>query len=558
MAAVAAIAAAPALAADAPPHRTWSTIPPGPFGALEVETLNFTASDGATMSYALYRPDVPAGARVPVILTAGPYFGLSEEPVNVPSSQRMSGFLIANFLSHGYAVAAASVRGTGWSGGCMEVVSLREARDLDEMVTHLATRAWSNGAVGMIGKSYDGGTPWMVAKLGNPHLRTIVPIAGVADWGDLLVHHGVPWWIAPAYNDLYWSYGFGVDAFALGPAPTNEGRTAAQRLSNAVCPETARGLVAAAHATITGDRLLTPVLRDYWAERDHVAGTLKAYGGSVFIVHGLQEDRVWPHQVTEHFAALPQEKKMWLGQWSHRYPDEDVDGRRGDFASTLLAWFERYLNGVPSDTGPVVEAQDGATLAWRSYATWPPPARTRELVLAGDFTMGPRPAAPFRVPVATPAGYSLVTNRGASWCATPLLGAVPPPVASPLGGSGTPQFRARIDRPTLLSGAPVLELDLDAAAPAHVVAELCVSGVAHQPFTWGATSTLYADASDEPRPFVPGLPLRLRVDLEDVVRTLPAGTWLTLAITVDSGNTSPAGSAGAIVVTGGRLLLPEG
>ena len=45
--------------------------------------------------------------------------------------------------------------------------------------TWLGTQPWSNGKVGMIGKSYDGSTPWQAATFGNPHLATIVPMSGL-------------------------------------------------------------------------------------------------------------------------------------------------------------------------------------------------------------------------------------------------------------------------------------------------------------------------------------------------------------------------------------------
>ena len=35
-------------------------------------------------------------------------------------------------------------------------------------LNELGTQDWSNGNVGMIGKSYDGSTPWEAAMYGNP------------------------------------------------------------------------------------------------------------------------------------------------------------------------------------------------------------------------------------------------------------------------------------------------------------------------------------------------------------------------------------------------------
>ena len=63
-----------------------------------------------------------------------------------------------------------SVFGTGESNHCMDLMGTDEQRGIDAAVTWLGTQSWSNGKVGIIGKSYDGSTPWQAATFGNPHL----------------------------------------------------------------------------------------------------------------------------------------------------------------------------------------------------------------------------------------------------------------------------------------------------------------------------------------------------------------------------------------------------
>lgn len=84
-------------------------------------------------------------------------------------------------MPHGYAVALLPVRGAGDSGGCLGWFSPQQRADLDQAVTWLGRQAWSTGDVGMMGVSWAGSTPWMVASLGNPHLRTIVLMQGISD-----------------------------------------------------------------------------------------------------------------------------------------------------------------------------------------------------------------------------------------------------------------------------------------------------------------------------------------------------------------------------------------
>ena len=61
-------------------------------------------------------------------------------------------------VPHGYAVAQVSVFGTGMSNHCMDFMGLSEQMGIDAAVTWLGTQEWSNGNVGIVGKSYDGTT----------------------------------------------------------------------------------------------------------------------------------------------------------------------------------------------------------------------------------------------------------------------------------------------------------------------------------------------------------------------------------------------------------------
>lgn len=530
-------------------HRHWSTIPDGPYAVVYPSgAQSFTVSDGIDISYAVFMPSVAAGVRVPVILTAGPYFGLLEEPVTLPSTSRMSGFLVDNFVSHGYAVVAASTRGTGDSGGCMELMSEREARDLDELVTFLATEPWSDGNVAMIGKSYDGGTPWMVAQFGNPHLKTIVPMQGVSDVGDLLVHHGVPQFRTPVFhNVVYWPFGFGTDQ----GASTHSDRSLENRAANAVCPEVAEGTAAAVWATYTGDITTTPGVKEYWAERAWREETIANYEGSIFIVHSLQDFNVVPHMVVPVFDALPQEKKLLMGQWAHHYPDEGARAQhaaytpRMDFASMLKKWFDRELKGLSVDVGPVIEVADARTGQWRTGSEWPgtPDAMKHWTLSANRRLVEDGEPATLRNIAASPAGVATGGTCQRANAATFM---------------SDPQTESWLYR-----GVGSVTVRLEPATHANVVAVLCVDGgriVAH-----GATNTLYADATNTPQPFVPGLPLDVKIEFEAVERTIAAGERLYLAVQVEdyvSGGTGgdywPGTSPGVIVVAAGEMTLPVG
>lgn len=543
---LATLAPALALAEDTPAHRPWSTVPPGPYAILPATPENFTTSDGVHISYAVHMPEVPLGARVPVILTAGPYFALEEEPVHVPSTVRLSGFLVENFVPHGYAVVAASVRGSGWSGGCMELLSEREGRDIDELATFLATREWSTGAVGLIGKSYDGSVAWNVARFGNPAIKTIVPISAITSVVEQFSTMGVTTPTAPAYHAVvYYPYGFGFGGLGGTVPVANPGRAPLDRAANAACPDLAESIAAGTWTLATGDGASAPALTDYWRERDWRRGVIEEFHGSVFVVHGLQDGVVEPQQAVPFFRELPQEKKIWLGQWAHQYPDEGGRSNRDDFAGALLAWFDRYLKGLDVATGPVAEAAALFSRAWRAYGDWPPrDGATMSFALEEDDALVPPPGARFERPLVAEPG-------GSPHCAHPARFTLPGGVRFE-----DPRFafyEATMSSATRISGIAEFEADLAEATAGGIEAALCVGG---WPVAFAKTTQLYASGSPALAPYVPGAPITVRLAFAPTEAPVAAGERIGVSLRATSAEEITGGHSGVATLTGGRLALP--
>ena len=150
--------------------------------------------DNAVISLAVWRPNVPEGVTVPVIAEFGPYF--QEASVETPSIEVpgtwLGQMIIDQILPHGFAFAQVSVTGTGRSNHCMDLMGNAEQLGNDAAVRWFGEQEWSNGAVGMIGKSYDGSTPWQAAMFGAEHdyLKTIVPISGLIGVKELMWRNG--------------------------------------------------------------------------------------------------------------------------------------------------------------------------------------------------------------------------------------------------------------------------------------------------------------------------------------------------------------------------------
>jgi hypothetical protein len=127
--------------------------------------------------------------KVPIIAEIGPYYDDGDVDALTPAD-RLGRFLIENLVPHGYGIAQVSVFGTGESNHCMDLMGLDEQEGIHAAVEYLGTASFSNGAVGIIGKSYDGSTPWEAAAMGSEYLKTIIPMSGLIGAHDLMWRNG--------------------------------------------------------------------------------------------------------------------------------------------------------------------------------------------------------------------------------------------------------------------------------------------------------------------------------------------------------------------------------
>src|SRR5436190_20192251 len=65
-----------------------------------------------------------------------------------------------------------------------------EGPDGYDTVEWAAAQPWSNGAVGMAGRSYSGAAQWMAAAAQPPHLRALFPVVIGSDFFDGWIYQG--------------------------------------------------------------------------------------------------------------------------------------------------------------------------------------------------------------------------------------------------------------------------------------------------------------------------------------------------------------------------------
>ena len=90
------------------------------------------------------------------------------------------------------------------------------------------------------------------------------------------------------------------------------------------------GYYAGAAAYMTGDNLAW-MGSDYWEERYFLDRAMEVYNGSIYIIHGMQDWNVDPHQVFggpsginwyQTYIDEGYEVRGMIGQWGHNYPDQ--------------------------------------------------------------------------------------------------------------------------------------------------------------------------------------------------------------------------------------------
>jgi X-Pro dipeptidyl-peptidase len=322
----------------------------------------------------IIRPAASEGAlRVPTIIVASPYYvapgrgraGEVKPPPGLPGTAADGApgggidffplYYDNYFVPRGYAVALLDVAGTRASTGCLDIGGPAEidntarlvewlhgsegavAYDLDGRVV---AADWSNGLSAMIGKSWDGTVANGVASLGVDGLVTIVPIGAISSW-----------------HQYYWDNGVGYDESPLELA--NAIRNVPAERCDTVNAELAEG---GADPDPTSDFWLG---RNYLKDADRVQA-------SVFVVHGLNDYNVKPHNYGRWWDALAAHdvpRKIWLSQVAH---EKAFDFRRDEWLVTINRWLDHWLYEIPNGImdEPMADVEH-APDQWATYDTWP-------------------------------------------------------------------------------------------------------------------------------------------------------------------------------------------
>ena len=476
------------------------------------ESFDVPMKDGVELYVEVVRPK--ATGRYGTILELSPYHGTLADRSGTRIFPEPPDGLAGYFPPRGYAVVFVDLRGTGRSQGCLDHMGPKDQSDAYEIVEWAAKQKWSNGRVGMTGHSYVGSTPQMAAAQKPPHLKTIVPSAGLASMYHHEFQNGVPY-------SLQWA----------GPVVAYEQLAIERHLPGEDNPGGDMeyfGCGATQSAAVTGEAYTSGEYVEWHKERDFRKGATKAKI-PVFIVHGVNDNAARIAAI-DWFVDRNGRKgdKAWIGQWDHG-SNCCPNRREGHWTLALHAWFDKHLLKRKVNTGPPVEAflNDGSV--WTTDQ-WPPrpqkqlkfyPQEGGKLGSnAGETTLSPF--------VADPRGYAQEFSTG-----------------------NVAFVSEAFKKDTLIAGLPKLNLGIQVSSPrAHITATLYdVKGDTRDRIgqaAWAINPEL-RDGVANPKPVIPMEEMKIKLEGMSQAHLLAKGHKLELRIAASHPDKVPVFASGTVV-----------
>jgi predicted acyl esterase len=468
------------------------------------EVFDVPMRDGVELHVEVFRPDGPG--RFGTILTLSPYHALpfKEDDRGTYLVPEQHGSMVDYFVPRGYAWVSADLRGSGRSQGCFDYMGPTDRKDAHELVEWLARQPWSNGRVGMIGVSYPGSTPILAAATRPPHLKTIVPIAGLPSLYVSQFQNGVPYFAHWTGASLYEA--FSLERFITDPA------------GNGVA---APGCGTPSAPVNQGESHVSGAYDAWHAAHDFSSAAQTPI--PVFLAHGTADYSVRMNAMQWFNRRGRPGDKVWIGQWGHDAPP------RGDqWMRALHAWFDRHLQGRRVETGPAAEVflNDGSVL---ESSRWPIPTKPSRLLASAEGHLRSAGGQPGVLRyIADPAGHASEHGTGRVAFESD---AAPQDVV--LVGPPTLRLRVSVTIPKVHLMGTLYDVD------GEVTTRIGQATFAIQPEL--------RDGVDKPKTVVPGELMTIDMRGETIAHVLPQGHRLRLVLASSHPDKIPTFGAGTVV-----------
>jgi predicted acyl esterase len=349
------------------------------YGVSQPVTIPVTMDDGVVLSTQVIYPTIPstgaqAPGKFPVLLTQNPY-GTAQSPVAAGDY----------YVQRGYIYVAASIRGTGASGGQLSWFGQRQGEDGAELVSWAArTLAGSDGEVGLDGCSYLGVDQWFTAAAvgRNSALKAIAPFCTDSDfYDDLTADGGIP-------TPFVAGIGHGEPRGPQdNPATDPQSVTVTQEADGGP-----RSYDNAYWQALDAQNLMPRIVANGIPALTE-AGWLDLFPGGNLGDYVAAQNAYFHRPLTAPVTAgepVTGRYQAIVGPWTH---GENVTGPVLD--ALKLEWFDTWLKGEPTgmaDTRAPLHIFENNASQWVDTAAWPPSPAAQTYYLGSTSLTASRPA----------------------------------------------------------------------------------------------------------------------------------------------------------------------
>lgn len=324
--------------------------------------------DGIQLATDIYLPADENGARLlgkfPVLLVRTPYDkGIYYQDGYM--KEDASDWIIAiDYVVHDYVVVIQDTRGRYKSQGVWHMLT-DDGPDGYDTARWIGRQSWSNGRIGMIGTSYEGGTQHAMAMEKPPELKTVVPVDAMSNLGYASIRNG------GAFELRFWNWIIAQTA-SRGSRQTRDPATRKELLEMVenrryylqnlpLRPGTTPLSLAAEYEDWLVEAMKHGVNDEFWAQNNIIDYTERYKDIPVYLIGGWYDSYTGNTLAT--YKALSKQIKgpvyLIMGPWRHGAQRDDAHGQVSfgkeaaitDTVAWRLQWYDHWLKGTENKLG---------------------------------------------------------------------------------------------------------------------------------------------------------------------------------------------------------------
>lgn len=505
----------------------------------EIEHTWVPLADGTRLAARIWLPEDAEDDPVPAVLELLPY--RKTDGTVVRDAQRQP-----YLAGHGYAAVRVDLRGTGESDGILEdEYTPQEQEDALEVLAWVAAQPWCDGNLGLWGISWGGFNALQIAARRPPGLGAIMTLCSTDDrYADDVHYRGG---CVLALDMLHWASSM-LTWNARPPDPRLRGddwrEIWLERLEK---------------TPPYIEHWLAHQRRDAYWKHGSVCEDFAAIECPVYAVGGFVDG--YTNAVPRLLAGLSGPRKGLIGPWAHAFPDDALPGPSIGFLQECVRWFDHWLkgaeNGVEDEPMLRVWMQDAVEPLpsyemrpgrWVAESAWPSPgigSRVWQLPVDGPRELLGVQSCGTEAGAWTAEGQSadLATDQRPDDAVS--LTCDSEPLAEPLEILGFPEatLSLAVDRPSALVVVRLCDVFPDGRSAL---------------VTRGLLNLAHRDGHEHPEPLEPGRRYEVRVPLDVIAHSFPAGHRLRVAVSPTYWPWAwPSPEPVRLTLFGGSLELPE-